>query len=160
MRGHWRANCPTLSPDPSQPYVSGPYYSGPGTNNEFQLGPVTNNVQVMSSKGHSDTYIDISLRGRNVSVLLDTGCERNTCPLRLCRNAKITPAKAELFAANSTPIHIVGITRLFFTVNGRPMHADVYVTEDIDEIIFGYEFLVSHECVWTFGQRQIVIDGL
>jgi len=147
MRGHWRANCPTLSPDLSQPYVSGPYYSGPGTDNEFQPGPVTNSVQVMSGKGRSDSYVDISLHGCNVSVLLVTGCERNTCPLCLCRNAKITPAKAELFAANSTPVHIVGTTRLFFTINRRPMHADVYVTEDIDEIIFGYEFLVSHKCV-------------
>ena len=75
MRGHWRANCPALSPDLSQPHVSGPYYSGPGTENEFQTGPVTMNVQVMSGKGRSDTYIDISLRGRIVSVLLNTSCK-------------------------------------------------------------------------------------
>jgi len=80
-------------------------------------------------------------------------------PLRLCRNAKISPIKAELSAANGSPIHIIGATRLFFKIRGMRLHADVFVTEEIDELIFGYEFLVQNRCVWTFGQRQIVISG-
>lgn len=94
-----------------------------------------------------------------MASLLDTGCERNICPLRLCKNAIISPVKAELFAANGSPIRIVGATRLFFEIQGMPLHADVFVTEEIDEMIFGYEFLVQNNCIWTFGQRQIMING-
>ena len=52
------------------------------------------------------------------------------------------------------------MTRLCFEVNSKPMHADLSVTEEIDELIFGYEFLISNKCAWTFGKRKIVIDGL
>jgi len=131
-----------LSFNANQAYASGAYYDDSCQSNGFYSAPRTNNMQVMSGKGRSDTYIDVFVRGRTVSSLLDTGCERNICPLRLCRNAKISPIKAELFAANGSPIHVIGATRLFFKIRGMRLHADVFVTEEIDELIFGYEFLV------------------
>ena len=96
QRGHWRVCRPTLSFNANQAYASGAYYDDSGQNNGFYSAPSTNNdnVQVMSGKGRSDTYIDVSARGLTVSSLLDTGCERNICPLRLCRNAKISPNKS------------------------------------------------------------------
>ena len=84
QRGHWRANCPTLSFNANQAYASGAYYDNSGQNNGFYLASRTNNVQVMSGKGRSDTYIDVFVRGRTVSSLLDTGCERNICVTIKC----------------------------------------------------------------------------
>ena len=77
-----------------------------------------NNVQVMSGKGRAETYVYASVRDRKVSALLDSGCERSICPFRFCRNAKISPMKAELFAANATPISVVGVTRLPLEIDG------------------------------------------
>ena len=159
QRGHWRVRCPILNSNANQAYTDDAYYDGFGQNTDFYSAPSTVNVQAMSSKGLSDTYIDVSVRGRTVASLLDTGCERNICPLRLCKNAIISPVKAELFAANGSPIRIVGATRLFFEIQGMPLHADVFVTEEIDEMIFGYEFLVQNNCIWTFGQCQITLTA-
>ena len=67
-RGHWQAQCPVpgTGPNPDTPNV--------------------NNVQEASEIGRFKTYIDIDVKGRNVPALLDTGCERSVCPLRLCEN--------------------------------------------------------------------------
>jgi len=35
----------------------------------------------------SETYIDIVTNGKGTQALLDSGCDRNLCPRRLCRNA-------------------------------------------------------------------------
>jgi len=75
----------------------------------------------------------------------------------LCRNAKITPVDSKLYAANGSPISIVGMTRLLFEVQGMRMHADVFLS---DELIFGYEFLEGNRCEWLFAEHRIVINGL
>ena len=141
-RGHWRAQCPVPGTGP-----------GPDTRN-------VNNVQEASEIGRSETYIDIDIKGRNVSALLDTGCERSVCPLRLCKNQKLVPIHTELFAANNTPIKVVGAARVTFKIRGVPAFADVLVSEQIDEFILGYDFLARNRCEWLFGEHRIVIKGV
>jgi len=75
------------------------------------------------------------------------------------RNAKISPMKAELFAANATPISVVGVTRLPLEIDGVLIQAEVLVSEDIDELILGYNFLENNNCEWLFGQHRILING-
>jgi len=75
--------------------------------------------------GRAETYVDITIKGRGACALFDSGCEVCLCPLRMCRNAKITPARTELCAANSTPISVVGTTRLLFKIHDRPYYANV-----------------------------------
>jgi len=110
---------------------------------------------VMTGRGRSETYINITSRGKTIYVLLDSGCEHSVCPLRLCRNAKITPVDSKLYAANGSPISIVGMTRLLFEV-----HADVFLSDDLDELVFVYEFLEGNSCEWLFAELCIVINGL
>jgi len=49
---------------------------------------------------------------------------------------------------------------LQFTVYGRKMFADVYVSESVDEVIRGYDFRVYNKCEWLFGEHCIIINGL
>jgi len=79
--------------------------------------------------------------------------------LRFCKNARITPVCTELYAENSTPISVAGTTRLFFEIRSIPKYADVYVSEEIDEFILGFDFLLRCRCQWLFAQRHIVIKG-
>ena len=141
---------PSCVPVPPNNFVSGDSFSG-GTH----AGPAQSSggsVHLMSDSGRSETYVDINIKGRPVFALLDSGCERSVCPYRVCRNVKITPVKVELYAANATPISVVGTARLQFTVCGMKMFADVYVSESVDEIILGYDFLESNKCEWLFGE--------
>jgi len=79
---------------------------------------------VAPSSKRSETYIDITIKGRHAQALLDTGCKRSECPLRLCRNAKLTPVNTELFAANNTPILVLGATCLIFELQGMTLFAE------------------------------------
>jgi len=141
-RGHWRAECPVPGSGPVPPAPGASYVQG-----------VANGVM------QSETYIDITTKGRTLQCLLDTGCQRSVCPLRICRRANITDVHTELFAANGTPISVVGATRLFFEIESMCVYADVLVSESVDEFILGYDWLERNNCEWLFGQHRIVING-
>ena len=145
QRGHLQAHCP----------VAGSRLGPPNPN-----VPGAGNVQSMSGDGRSETFIDITTRGRTLCAMLDSGSDRSLCPLRLCRNAKITKVQTELYAANGSPIPAVGTTRVLFEIKGTPAHADVFVTDAVDEFILGYDFLEANNCEWLFGQSRIIINGV
>jgi len=129
---------------------------GPNAN-----APDTRFVQEVSgNNARSETYIDITAKGRKLQCLLDTGCERSVCRQRLCRNAKIVPVDTELFAANGTRIPVIGATRIFFEVSGMSMYADVLVSDAVDELIIGFDWLTHNNCEWLFGLRRIIINGV
>jgi len=156
-RGHWKAQCTVAGyrPDNSGGNIFGsaadaagaPDMYGGGTFNSYpangsdgydgEPGSQPNFVHMFPGNGRAETYVDITVKGRGAWALFDSGCEVCLCPLRMCRNAKITPARTELCAANLTPISVVGTTRLLFKIHDRPYYANVYVTEDVDEFILG-----------------------
>ena len=118
-----------------------------------------NDVRKLADGGCSEAYIELIMRGRKVQALLDTGCERSVCPLRLCKHADITPVQLQLSAANNTVIEVVGTARLHFKVQGVKMFVDVYVTEAVDELILGVEFLKENKCQWLFTENQVILNG-
>ena len=144
-KGHWWSRCVESA---SLPQYT-PMASGPG----FVQG-VTKNTR------SSETYIEVFSRGRHIQALLDSGSEYSLCPLRLARNAKITPITVDFYAANGTKIPIVGMTRIFFNVDGgRRLSANVYITDAVDELIFGFDWLRDNKCEWLFSSSLIVVDG-
>jgi len=153
-KGHWKSQCPVVGYTFDQ---NGPPSQGtPPWKPDLQSA---GNVKLMSSNGKTETYVDVTIRGRTIQGLLDTGSELNVCPFRFCKNAKITPVQTELFAANSTPISVIGITRLHFEVGGVPSHADMLVSEEVDEFLLGFSYLKENNCEWLFAQSRILING-
>jgi len=65
----------------------------------------------------------------------------------------------ELWAANGTKIPVLGSMKLFFSVKNMQLSADVLVSEAIDEIMLGYDWLASIGCQWHFDKSIIVING-
>ena len=92
--------------------------------------------------------------------MLDTGCDRSVCPRRLCRNAKLLPVTTELYLASGARLEVFGATRLHFEINGRKMFADVLVSDDVDELFLGYDWLVRNNYVWLFGAHRVTINGV
>jgi len=115
---------------------------------------------VAPSSKRSETYIDVTIKSRHAQALLDTCCESTVCPLRLCRNAKLTPVNTELFAANNTPISVLSTIFLIFEVKSMTLFADVFVSEFIDELILGFEWLNGNNCKWLFGPGRAVFNGV
>ena len=62
-------------------------------------------------------------------------------PRKYVPSAVLTPTRLTLFAANGTAIPPLGSMRLAFTVQAIPITADLLVTESVEEVILGADWL-------------------
>jgi len=46
---------------------------------------------------------------------------------------------------------------MFFTIGGVHFQVDMYVSDDISEMMLGINFMCKHECEWLFAESRIVI---
>jgi hypothetical protein len=44
-------------------------------------------------------------------------------------------------------------------MEGYTASADVLVSDDIDKVMLGIDWLSAHNCVWNFGGKTIALDG-
>ena len=150
-RGHWERECPY------RPYSRGDTADDGQGNNQAFVNEVSGDYQQQSS----EIYIDAIFQGHvPVSLLVDTGSERSIVPKRVVATMNLSPVTTELFAANGNKLNVLGSTRLHFTVNGKPLYADVLVSDSVHECIMGYDFLRRNHCKWMFDDGILVIDGL
>jgi len=104
-----------------------------------------------------ETYVDIRLCGTHYSCLLDMGCERSLIPCKLVPKAKLKPINFKMYAANGTDIPILGSMRLGFSIQGINLYADLVVSDDVEEIMLGIDWLTHNECQWHFLEKEIEI---
>ena len=109
--------------------------------------------------GGGETYVEANVCGTHFHCLLDTGCERSLVPQKYVPNAVLTPTDLIVRAANGTRIPILGSVRLAFSIQGIPLTARLLVTDAVDEMMLGYDWLSENECEWLFTERKIVIHG-
>jgi hypothetical protein len=74
--------------------------------------------------------------------------------------ATLTPADIKVFAVNGAPIDIAGCVKLNFKIQGRPVSAQLLVSDDIGEIILGYDWLSEQKATWLFGEKALQIHGM
>ena len=150
-RGHWAMDCPY------RPYSRGGAAGDGQSDDQAFVNGVHGDYQQQSS----ETYIDAIFQGHvSVSLLVDTGSERSIVPKRIVATTDLAPRTTELFAANGNKLNVLGSTRLHFTVSGKPLYADVLVSDSVDECILGYDFLRRNHCKWLFDDGILIIDGL
>jgi hypothetical protein len=71
----------------------------------------------------------------------------------------LLPTSQRLFAANGTPVALVGQAVVKINVNGVLISVKVVVSEAVDELILGVPFLRQHACQWDFETSRLSIDG-
>lgn len=103
------------------------------------------------------TYLHISVNKRKASCLLDTGCEKSMLPRRLVPNMSLQPVDINVYAANGIKIPILGSVRLQFEVEGMPLEAELLVSDAVDEMMLGIDWLTKYGCHWKFDDRTIII---
>jgi hypothetical protein len=64
-----------------------------------------------------------------------------------------------IYAANGTEIPLLGSMQLCFTVQGIPLKADLLVTEEVEELMLGIDWLSENRCQWLFDEATVVIRG-
>ena len=64
-----------------------------------------------------------------------------------------------LYAANRTKIPLIGCTTINFTVHGKEYSADLAVTNSVDELILGIDWLMKNAAQWDFERGRIFLGG-
>jgi len=94
------------------------------------------------------------------NALLDTGCERSVVGKRLLPSGvELSPPTSDLYAANRTKIPLIGCTTINFTVHGKEYSADLAVTNSVDELILGIDWLMKNAAQWDFERGRIFLGG-
>jgi len=93
---------------------------------------------------------------------MDSGCEATLVPKTMTdrfRKLKVQPAASRVWAVNDTPIRIDGEVRLPFYIEDRCIWTRALVSEDIEEVMLGSDWLQEHECVWDFLETFQLTDA-
>lgn len=107
-------------------------------------------------------YLGMTLEGKMIPCLLDTGCDVTLVPKDLLdahKSIRVMPTSRQLQAANDTEIEITGEVTLPLMLNGRRIRTQALVSPDVGEMMLGADWLHDHRCVWDFANRQVYIDG-
>ena len=107
-------------------------------------------------------YIRLTLMGKAVPCLVDSGCETTLVPKTLIdsyRNVTVRPAATEVWAANDTPIQIDGETDLPFMLKDDCLWARALISDSIKEVMLGSDWLKTYNCIWDFGRGSLSIRG-
>jgi hypothetical protein len=83
-------------------------------------------------------------------VIVDSSQARST--------SSSSPTQQRVFAANGTEIPILGLIRLRFDLDEIRTAATFLVSEAIEEIMLGIDWLTEHSCQWQFN-KTLVVDG-
>ena len=65
---------------------------------------------------------------------------------QLIPNVPLRPTGMKLFATNGTPISLVGEVSINFQIAGHSVPSVVLVSEVIDELMLGIDWLSPHKC--------------
>ena len=80
-------------------------------------------------------------------------------PRRLVPNTPLAPTDIHVYAANGTPIPVMGSVNLRFEVAGVPVSCNFLVSDAVDEPMFGIDWLEENNCHWDFVQGKLNIAG-
>ena len=94
-------------------------------------------------------YLALGLNGRRVCGLLDTGCDTSVVSHRVIPNELLKPTIQKLFAANGTEIAMLGEVELTLMLAEYAVTAAVVVSEAVDDLILGIDWLGRHRCPWS-----------
>lgn len=104
-------------------------------------------------------YLSVTICGKPRWALLDTGCEVTVFAARHLHDVGTQPTTQKLTAANGSDIEVLGEATVAMVIGNTVIPTRCLVSEYVDELILGLDWLETHKCVWDFGKRSIVIDG-
>jgi len=149
--GHFKRDCPY--PEKQQSQSNG--------NGQPPDPPQQSRVQVIDgSDSKKSTYLTIYWNGKQYNALLDTGCEVSVISHRLVpKDLVLTSPEADLFVANRTKISLLGRTDMDFVLDGKTYSIKLSVTDAIDELILGIDFLTKYAATWEIATGKLHLDG-
>ena len=118
------------------------------------------NGVAVNSIAESYTYFTAILNGKKIAILVDTGASCNLLPHRLVKGQDIEKCTAELFAANGSPIKVIGAKTIGFYAAGKILSARFFITDAVDTPILGFTWLRDNNCCWRIGDNKFTVRGI
>jgi len=122
----------------------------------------TSNRGSRKMQDKANVYVKMTLLGKDVSCFVDSGCETTMVPKSLVdrfRNVEIRPTSSKVWAANKTKIRLDVETTLPFYLNGQCLWTAALVSEDVEEVMLGADWLHDYGCVWHFRTGGLSVTG-
>ena len=97
-----------------------------------------------------------------MSALVDTGSDVTIGSTKLAKKFKWQIRRADISvvtAANNEPIHIDAEVNEIISIAGQKISTRIYLTNDLTELVLGYDWLKSQDCVWDFVNNRLQIKG-
>ena len=86
--------------------------------------------------------------------MLDTGSDVTFFPTPMVKGYQLRESNVELSAANRTRIPVIGAVTVRAKLGGRTITMDGLVSEHIQEVIIGLDWLESQEANLNFCERN------
>ena len=106
-----------------------------------------------------NVYARVRVNGRMRKVLCDTGSLKCLIPARFVEGLDLMPTDIRLYSASSQPISSLGCIELPVVIAGVRVSVRFIVSDEIGDIILGYEFMRDNKCEWAIGKSEMRIRG-
>ena len=106
-----------------------------------------------------NVYARARVNGRVRKVCCDTGSVKNLIPASYVEGMKLEPTEIRLFSASAQPISALGKVELPVVISGVRALTTFIVSDEIGDIILGYEFMRDNKCEWAIGKNEMRIRG-
>ena len=104
-------------------------------------------------------FIEVKIGQRCCPALLDTGSEVTLLPKHLADLSQLNRSSRILRAANGTLINIVGEWRTVVTIGPVSVTMNFTVSDQINELIFGIDWMRDNGCVLSFADWTMELQG-
>jgi hypothetical protein len=81
-------------------------------------------------------------------------------PRRFIPRVPLNPIELDIYAANGAKMNILGWTRIEFTIAGIVTTADLLVSDEVGDLMLGYDWLVDQDVTWDFMEKIIIFKGI
>ena len=114
----------------------------------------------VSGRSVNETYLRMTIGGKQVDCLLDTGSDVCLLPTRVVGRVAISPTSQTLLAANGTDIRVRGEINVEAMIGEYIYDVRAFVCDQVSDAILGMDFLRQYEALWDFGTGQINLGGI
>jgi hypothetical protein len=125
-----------------------------------KTAPVVKTNRMGNSFSTREATIEINVAGNKYACLLDSGSGYSLAPRSVLGNAVILPTSVTMAAANGTGIKILGQVELCFKIQDKLFAADFLVSDDVDMIMLGLDWLSENGVFWDFSRKVIKLGKL
>jgi len=96
-------------------------------------------------------YLKAYVGRKQLTFLVDTGCDRSIMPSRMVERARLDPAECRLYAANGTTISVLGEVMLDLRVGNEIMPTRFILSNSILEPMLGSDWLRCNKIMRDFS---------